>query len=102
MGNGAIPQMGNQEVLVGTVISEFDVKADERKRFTIRQAAFEHYHVMVFDDGHLELHPRLMVDATISRRALAGMDQAVANYCEGRVGEGLDVAALEALADRDD
>ncbi len=87
---------------MSTIISEFDVKRDERKRFTIREAQFEHYHVRVFDDGHLELYPRILSDATLSLRTLEMMDSAMGNARAGRVGAPLDIAALEALADAED
>lgn len=87
---------------MNTVISEFDVKVDNRKRVALKEAEFEHYHVIAFDDGHYELRPQFMIDAAISRRTLGMMDAAVANWRDGRVGAPLDVALLEALADSDD
>ena len=87
---------------MGIVIDEFDVKTDDRKRLAIPAATAKHYHVTVYDDGHLELHPRMLVDATISRRTLAMIDESIANMQAGVVSAPLDIAALEALADRDD
>lgn len=84
------------------VISEFDVKGDERKRFTIREAAYEHYHVSVYEDGHIVLEPRILADATISRRTLGMIDSAMENLDRREVGSPLDIAALEAMADSEE
>lgn len=52
-----------------------------------------------FEDGHIELYPRALVDPTISRNTLREMDESMANFQKGRIGDALDVAALEALAE---
>ena len=87
---------------MNAVISEFDVKGDERKRFTIREAAYEHYHVSVYEDGRIILEPRILADATISRRTLGMIDSAMENLDRKPVGSPLDIAALEAMADSDE
>lgn len=87
---------------MSTLTSEFDVRRDDRKRFTISQAEYEHYHVRVFDDGHLELYPQILADATISLATLSTIDESMKNLRSGRVGQPLDVAALEALADAEE
>lgn len=85
------------------VVAEMDVKKDSRNRITLpADISYEHFRLKRFDDGHIELYPRLLIDPTISRNALKEMDEAMANYKAGRVGEPLDIAALEALADRSD
>jgi hypothetical protein len=45
---------------VGTV-KEYDAKLDSRKRITIRDAEYEHYHVREFEDGRIVLEPRVLV-----------------------------------------
>lgn len=85
-----------------TLMSEFDVRRDDRKRFTISQATYEHYRVRVFDDGHLEMYPQVLSDATISLATLSVIDRSMKNLRSRRVGEPLDIAALEALADAED
>ncbi len=97
-----MPQLGNFGGLMTTAISEFDIKATARHRFTIKEAAYDLYHAVLYDDGHLELFPRVLADATISRNTLGMIDQAMANFYEGRVGPALDIAALEALADAEE
>jgi hypothetical protein len=85
------------------VVAEMDIKKDSRNRITLpADLSYEHFHLKRFDDGHIELYPRLLIDPTISRNALREMDEAMANFQAGRVGEPLDIAALEALADQTD
>lgn len=77
------------------VIAEMDVKKDSRNRITLPgEAEFEHYHVKSFDDGHLELYPRVLTDALISMRTLEMMDGAMTNFMRGDVGEPVDPSAL--------
>jgi len=70
-----------------TVIAEMDVKKESRNRITLPAiAVFDHYHVKVFDDGHIELYPRVLADPTISLRTLHRMDTANDNLTNGVVG----------------
>ncbi|MEX2530797.1 MAG: hypothetical protein WD960_08490 [Gemmatimonadota bacterium] len=85
---------------MASVIKEVDVKKDGRNRVTLPDAAFEHYHVRAFDDGHYELYPRVLADPLISARTLEMMDASMASLKEGQVGEPLDPdAMLSALDD---
>jgi hypothetical protein len=45
---------------MGTV-REYDARLDARKRLTIRDAGYEHYHVRELDDGTVVLQPRVLV-----------------------------------------
>lgn len=84
-----------------SVVAELDIKKDSRNRITLpADLGYEYFHMKRFDDGHIELYPRALIDPTISRNTLRGMDEAMANFQQGRVGDALDIAALEALADR--
>lgn len=40
---------------------EYDAKLDSRNRITIRDAAYDHYHVREFEDGTVVLEPRVLV-----------------------------------------
>lgn len=85
---------------MAAVIKEVDVKKDGRNRVTLPDAAFEHYHVRAFDDGHYELYPRVLAEPLISTRTLEMMDASMASLAEGEVGEPLDPdAMLSALDD---
>ena len=88
---------------MGTVVTEFDVKKDDRNRITLKAAAYEYYHAKVFDDGHIEFYPQLLADAAVSVRTVEMMDRAMGNFAKGRVGVPMDAEAmLESLGDEDD
>lgn len=88
---------------MGTVVTEFDVKKDERNRITLKAAAYEYYHAKVFDDGHIEFYPQLLADAAVSVRTVEMMDRAMGNFAKGRVGAPMDAEAmLKRLGDEDD
>ncbi len=98
-GQGSPDHCFSVEVAV-RVVAELDIKKDSRNRITLpADLDYEFFHMKRFDDGHIELYPRALIDPTISRRTLRDMDEAMENVQQGRVGEVLDVAALELLAD---
>ena len=77
------------------VIAEMDVKKDARNRITLPAAAeFELYRVKAFEDGHLELYPRVLADPTISLYTLEMMDRAMASLGETKGSEPVDPDAL--------
>ena len=45
---------------MGTV-REYDAKLDARKRLTLRDAGYDHYHVRELEDGTVVLQPRVLV-----------------------------------------
>ena len=88
---------------MGAVVTEFDVKKDERNRITLKAAAYEYYHAKVFDDGHIEFYPQVLADASVSTRSVEMMDRAMQNFAKGRVGAPMDAEAmLRRLGDEDD
>lgn len=77
------------------VVAEMDVRKDARNRVTLPAVAeFEHYHVKAFDDGHLELYPRVLADPLISMRTLDMIDDAMANIAKGDASEPVSGDAL--------
>lgn len=76
------------------VIAEADVKKDGRNRVTLPVAEFEHYHVVAYEDGHLELYPRVLTDPLISQTTLRMIDAAMANLETGNTGSPVDPDAL--------
>jgi len=63
-----------------SVLNQYTAHLDAKKRLTIRGAWAEFFAVQVFDDGHVVLKPRVLVDpAAISRRTLRMMDHSAAN-----------------------
>jgi hypothetical protein len=82
------------------VIAELDVKKDARNRVTLPAgSAFAHYRVRVFDDGHVEMYPRVLADPTVSIRTVRDMDASMANLAAGKAGAPVDAAALLAALD---
>ena len=76
------------------VVTEIDVKKDSRNRITLPTGAeFEHYHVKSFDDGHLELYPRVLTNPLISMRTLEMMDRAMAPS-RRKLGDPVDANAM--------
>jgi len=84
------------------IIAELDVKKDARNRVTLpASSTFAHYRIRVFEDGHVEMHPRVLADPTVSLRTIRDMDASMANMAAGRAGAPVDAAALlEALDSR--
>jgi hypothetical protein len=77
------------------VIAELDVKKDARNRVTLPASSdFAHYLVRVFDDGHVEMYPRVLADPTVSVRTLRDLDASMANLRAGKAGTAIDAAAL--------
>lgn len=75
-------------------LTEYEAKRDERGRITLKGVSYQHYHVTVFDDEHIELVPRALIDPRISRRTLAMMDKAMDAMERGEETEAVDPAVL--------
>lgn len=76
------------------IVAEFDVKKDDRNRVALKGAEFDYYRAEVFDDGHIELRPKVLVDASLSVRTLAMMDSAMANVAKGKTGKRMNPRAI--------
>lgn len=87
---------------MGAVVTEFDVRKDDRNRVTLKAAAYDYYHAKVFDDGHIEFYPQVLANASISVRTLGMMDRAMANLAQDKVGSPMDAEAMLDLLDEDD
>ncbi len=78
-----------------SVVKEYDARIDLKKRVTIRGAHYDHYHVTEFADGKIMLEPReLVIPFEVSRRTLAMMDAAMANYRTGGASVPVDLSAF--------
>ncbi len=84
------------------IVAEYDVKKDERNRVALKAAQFEYYHAEVFDDGHIELHPKVLADAALSVRTLSMMDSAMANVAKRKTGKRLNPLEMLDIAGDDD
>jgi hypothetical protein len=79
-----------------SVLKEYDTKLDTKNRFTVRKARFDHFHVVEFDDGHIELRPRILVDPNIiSSNTINMMDQSMKNFNQGKVSSSVDLSIFE-------
>ncbi len=84
---------------MGAIVTEFDVKKDERNRVTLKDAAYDYYHAKVFDDGHIEFYPQVLANASVSVRTVEAMDRAMRNFAKGRVGAPMNADAMLKLLD---
>lgn len=76
---------------MSTILKEYDTKIDSKNRFTIRGAKYDYYHVMEFNDGRIEMIPRVLVDPSlISVNTLEMMDKSVENLKNRKVSEPID------------
>lgn len=77
-------------------IKEYDAKIDSKKRLTLREAAFEYYHVEHYADGRILLAPRELVSPfQVSGNTLHMMDQSMENIKSGKVSPAIDLSDLE-------
>lgn len=75
-----------------TVLKEYDTKLDSKNRVTVRKPRFDHFHVIEFDDGHLELRPRVLIDPNLlSSNTLKTMDSSIENLKKGKVSKPIDL-----------
>lgn len=78
---------------MSAVIKQYDTKVDSKNRLTIRNSNFDYYHVVVFDDGKIELQPRVLVDPEyISKNTLKMMDESIENIKKDNVSESIDLS----------
>ena len=71
-----------------SAIREYDAKLDAKKRITLRNAPFEYYHVLEYDDGRIILEPReLAVPFQVSADTLAMMDESIKNLKAGKASD---------------
>ncbi|MCD8009384.1 MAG: hypothetical protein LUF34_00965 [Lachnospiraceae bacterium] len=74
-------------------MKDYIVHIDNKKRVTLRGAAYQYYYVREYDNGCIMLEPReLVAPASISARTLADMNRAVANFRTGKVSEEIDLS----------
>ena len=62
-------------------VKDYTVHIDSKKRVTLRNAAYQYYHVKEYQNGCIMLEPRILsVPETISEKTLSDMDQAIENF----------------------
>ncbi len=66
---------------------------DNKKRITLRGAAYQYYNVKEYGNGCIILEPReLALPKNISARTLSDMDRAVRNFKKGDVSPSVDLS----------
>ena len=80
-------------VLVMEAMKDYVAHLDNKKRITLRGAAYQYYNVKEYGNGCIILEPReLAVPESISARTLADMDRAVSNFKRGDVSPAIDLS----------
>ena len=74
-------------------MKDYVAHLDNKKRITLREAAYQYYNVKEYRNGCIILEPReLAVPESISARTLADMDRAVSNFKKGDVSPIIDLS----------
>jgi len=74
-------------------MKQYDTKLDSKHRFTVRGANYDYYHVVEFEDGKIELQPRVLIDPkTISSNTLTMMDSSIKNLKNDNVSAPIDLS----------
>lgn len=75
-----------------TLIKKYKVNLDSKKRLTIRDSAYTHYNVAVFDDGKILLSPQILIDPdTISKKTLKMIEKSIKNFKKGKASKQIDL-----------
>ena len=83
----------------GDILKTYHTRLDGKKRVVIRNPQYTYYEVREFNDGHIELLPRILVspeehDAVLSQRTLQMLDTAAQNLAHGVVSAPIDTRDL--------
>ena len=73
------------------VMKDYVAHLDNKKRITLRGAAYQYYNVKEYGNGCIILEP-LALPESISARTLADMDRAVSNFKRGDVSPAIDLS----------
>src|ERR1017187_1133001 len=77
-----------------TVVENYDVAADAKKRVSLRNAKTKYFHVKALSNGCFLLEPRVLVPPhAISARSLKMLDKSAANLKKGLASAPIDLAA---------
>src|SRR5208282_1830137 len=84
-----------------TVVEDYDVAADAKKRISLRSAKTKYFHVKALSNGCFLLERRVLVSPqAISTRSLKMLDKSVANLKRGLASD--DLAAMRQLTNEFD
>ncbi len=75
-----------------TVVADYDVAADAKKRISLRNAKTKYYHVKALSNGCFLLEPRVLVSPdAIPARTRKMLDQSVKNLKDGAASPPIDL-----------
>ena len=75
-----------------TVVEEYDVAADAKKRISLRRATAKYFRVRCLSDGSFLLEPRILVPPqALSARVLKMLDQSAENLKQGMASPPIDL-----------
>jgi hypothetical protein len=78
-----------------TVVEDYDVAADAKKRISLRNAKTKYFHVKALSNGCFLLEPRVLVPPhVISARTLKRLDKSIANLKKGLASAPIDLTAF--------
>ncbi|MGA9779177.1 MAG: hypothetical protein WBS33_12980 [Verrucomicrobiia bacterium] len=78
-----------------TIVENYDVAADAKKRVSLRNAKTKYFHVKALSNGCFLLEPRVLVPPhAISARSLKMLDKSAANLKKGLASAPIDLSAF--------
>jgi len=78
-----------------TIVENYDVAADAKKRISLRRTRTKYFHVKALSNGCYLLEPRVLVSPrSISARSLKMLDKSVANLKKGLASAPIDLSAF--------
>ena len=79
-----------------TVVEEYDVAADAKKRISLRHARTKYFRVRSLSDGSFLLEPRVLVPpGALSPRVMKMLDQSADNLKKGVASPPIDLAPFQ-------
>ncbi len=81
-----------------TVVEDYEVAADAKKRISLRNAKTKYFHVKALSNGCYLLEPRVLVSPeALSARALKMLDKSAANLKKGLASAPIDLSAFDEI-----
>lgn len=78
-----------------TILENYDVAADAKKRISLRNAKTKYFHVQALSDGSYLLEPRVLVPPqAVSARTLKMLDKSVAGLKKGLASAPVDLSVF--------
>ncbi len=78
-----------------TIVDQYDIAADAKKRIILRKARTKYFHVKALSNGSFLLEPRVLVSPeAVSARSLKMLDKSVASLKKGLASAPIDLSAF--------